>query len=176
MNTLRKIISIVWALIVVVLAYCMIAVPEFGHVVIVFVIAFGLIVKGVKYLVFYFKIAKHMVGGKAIFYYGVLYLNFEFFTGRLFYFLDVFLMIFLLGFYFFFGFVSIMRAFEMKKMDSHWKLKFCEGLGYVIVAVVGIVFIQSMLMASIIYCAGLLYSAVMGIISSFRQTSIVYIQ
>ena len=176
MNTLRKITSIVWALIVVFLAYCMIAVPEFGHVVIVFVIAFGLIVKGVKYLVFYFKIAKHMVGGKAIFYYGVLYLNLGFFTATLFDIPQIYIMIYLLGMYVFFGFISIMRAFEMKKMDSHWKLKFCEGLGYVVVAVVGIVFIQSMLVASIIYCVGLFYSAVMGIISSFRQTSIVYIQ
>lgn len=176
MNILKKVLSIVWLLVVLVLSYCMIVEPELGHIVIVFVIGVGLMLTGIKYLVFYFRMAKHMVGGKGIFYYGVMYLNLGVFTATLFDIPQVYIMLYLLGMCLFFGFISIMRSFEMKKMESHWRSKFVEGLGYIFIAILGMVFIQSMLATSIIYCAGLLYSAIMRIIASFRQTSIVYIQ
>ena len=158
------------------ISYFMITDPEVGHVVIVFVIGFGLILKGIKYLYFYFKMAKYMVGGKGIFYYGIIYLNLGIFTSTLFDIQHIYIMIYLLGMYLFWGFISIMRALEMKKMESHWKMKMIEGVGYFVIAVLGIVFINSVMAASIIYCVGLMYSAVMRIIANFRQTAIVYIQ
>ena len=176
MNTFKKILSIIWALIVIILSYFMITEPEIGHIVIVFVIAFGLIITGISYLVFYFKMAKHMVGGKGIFYYGVVYLNIGIFTLTLFDIQQLYIMIYLLSIYLFWGFITIMRALEMKKMESPWKFKLFEGLGYILIAIIGIAFIQSMMITSIIYCAGLIYSAIMRIISNFRQTAIVYIQ
>lgn len=176
MNVFKKFLSIIWALIVLLLSFIMITEPEIGHVVIVAVIAFGLIIRGIKYLTFYYKMAKHMVGGKGIFYYGVSYLNVGIFTLTLFDIEQIYIMIYLLGMYLFLGFISIMRALEMKKMDSPWKFKLIEGLGYIFIAILGAVFIHSMMLTSIIYCAGLLYSAIMRIVSSFRQTSIVYIQ
>ena len=176
MNTLRKIISIIWALIVLALSYFMITMPDIGHVVIVFVIGFGLLLTGIKYLVFYFRMAKHMAGGKGIFYYGILFVDLGLFTSTLFDIPQLYVMIYLLGIYLFWGFIAIMRALEMKKMESRWKPKLCEGIVYVLVAILGIVFIQSTTVASIIYCAGLLYSAIMRIVANFQQTSIVYIQ
>ena len=176
MNTFKKILSIVWAVVVLVLSYFMITEPEIGHVVIVFVIGLGLILTGIRYLIFYFRMAKHMVGGKGIFYYGVLLLNLGIFTATLYDIQHIYIMLYLLGIYIFKGVIAIMRSLEMKKMESYWKPKLFEGIGYIFIAVLGMIFIQSMTVASIIYCAGLLYSAIVRIISSFRQTAIVYIQ
>jgi len=120
--------------------------------------------------------AKHMVGGKGIFYYGIIFLDLGIFTATLYDIQHIYIMIYLLGIYLFLGFISIMRAMEMKKMESRYKFKLFEGVGYILIAILGIVFIQSMMLASIIYCAGLFYSAIMKIVSNFRQTSIVYIQ
>ena len=176
MKTIKRILSIIWVLVVLALSYLMIANPETGHVVIVFVIGFGLLLSGIKYLYFYFTMARHMVGGKGIFYYGVMYLNLGVFTATLYDIQQLYIMIYLLAMFVFWGFIAIMRALEMKKMDSHWKPKFLEGMGYIAIAVLGIVFIQSMTVASIIYFAVLLYSAIMKVVGNFRQTSIVYIQ
>ena len=50
---------------------------------VVAILALGLAVEGIKDIVFYFKMARHMVGGKMILIQGVIILDFGLFTASL---------------------------------------------------------------------------------------------
>ena len=176
MNTFKKIVSIVWSLIVIFLVVLIIDTPLFGYLVILLVFSIGLIVAGIKDMVFYCTMAKHMVGGKSILYRSIILLNFGIFTLTMLNIPHLYIMIYFLAVLLFSGFISIMRSMEMKKNESPWKLKLTEGIMYVLIAIVGIIFINSLEVTVYIYCAALVYSAIMRIISAFRKHAMVYIQ
>lgn len=176
MNTFKKIFSILWALIVVVLVYLIIQEPTFGYLVILAVFSLGLLISGIKDMIFYFTMAKYMVGGKSILYRSIILINFALFALTALDIPHLYIMIYFLALCLFTGFISIMRAREMKKNESSWRLKLTEGIIYILIAVMGAIFITSLEVTVYIYCVGLVYSAVMRIVSAFRRTAIVYIQ
>ena len=176
MSLFQKIMSIIFALVTLFGTVVLIMFPDLGHLVMVLIVCVFLLFSGIKYLVYYFQMAKNMVGGKAVLYRGIILCNIGIFSFTLSDIPQMYIMIYLLGLFVFFGFISIMRALEMKKLDSNWRLKFSEGLMYIVIAIVGLVFITSNDISIYICCVGLIYSSVMRIVSAFRRTAIVYIQ
>ena len=123
--------------------------------------------------------AKHMVGGKNVLYRGMIFLDLGVLAGNLFEHPAVYSLIYLSLLHLFIGAVSILRANESRKIGSSWKVKIAYGIANVLIAVIvvvcGVVFGQFRA-AVIAYGAGLIYSAILRLISAFRRTSIVYIQ
>ena len=155
----------------------MIAYPVYGISVAVLILGFSLIGKGIKNLVFYFFMSRYMVGGRSMLYIGLIVLDFGLFTLTL---LDsqlMYVMLYLFGSHAFAGAIDILRGLESKKLNSpSWKLNTSQGAVNIIMALLCIVFISSQTLIVYIYCAGLLYTAVVKIISAFRKTQIVFIQ
>ena len=74
------------------------------------------------------------------------------------------------------GFVDVTRALEAKRLSApSWKLNFSTGVVNIILAVLCIVFLRLESIAVYIYSAGLIWSAIARIITSFRKTAVVYI-
>ena len=77
------------------------------------------------------------------------------------------------------GVVSVLRANESRQHGAHWRFRLMFGITQLLLAVAvivsGIVMRQPVFTAQI-HAIGLMYSAVLMIISAFRRTAIVYIQ
>jgi uncharacterized membrane protein HdeD (DUF308 family) len=154
--------------------------PEFGYRLAALIIVFSLIYFGLRLLIYYHTMARHMVGGKAMLFLSILILDFGVFVFTIVDTPMLFLLIYLLLFHGFSGAISILRAMEVRRFSSgSWVLNLGAGilnLGIALGAVVCAVVLRSITALAYLYFAGLLYSALIRIASAFRRTEIVYIQ
>lgn len=77
------------------------------------------------------------------------------------------------------GLVSTLRANESRTYGAHWRLKMAYGVTNILIAIaviVGNAVFKEPRVTTYIYGIGLMYSAVLRIITAVRRTRIVYIQ
>lgn len=152
--------------------------PEDGYYLIAIFLSISLLISGFRSLVYYFTMARNMVGGKSMLYRAIILMDLGAFTMTAITIPKIYLICHLLISHAFSGVVDMLRAYENKKMEaSSWRLSFVYGLGNLLVAAAAFTCIlnQSTWLVVYIYCAGLAYSAVMQIVSAFRKTAIIYI-
>ena len=150
--------------------------PEFGFYLVVLIITFSLIIFGLRSLFFYFTMARHMVGGRSMLYIGIIMLDLGVFFTTLADVPKIYVVLYLLFIHAFDGVVELMRSLEARRYGSSWKLNMSSALVNIIMAVLCVVFLRSAEMLVFIYGVGLIYSAVVRIVSAFRKTAVVYIQ
>ncbi len=136
----------------------------------------ALILSGIRHLFYYFTMARYMIGGKAILYKGILLLDFGLFTGTLNDIPTVYIILYLLACHAFTGAIDVLRALEAKKLQApSWKYSMAFG-GINLLIVVGcLVFFRSTSAVVYIYSSGLIYSALVRIMSAVRRSAIAYI-
>ena len=144
------------------------------------VLCIWLFIYGIKCLIFYQTMARHMVGGRMQLYRSIILLDFGVFTMSLTTIPKAYVILYLMGVHAFSGLVDILRAREAKKMEAPaWKSNMMTGvvnLGIAIICVT-VGFIQNSVDSVVyIYAAGLVYSGIVKIVSSFKKTAIVYVQ
>jgi uncharacterized membrane protein HdeD (DUF308 family) len=154
--------------------------PRAGYALAALIIVFSMLFFGLKLLIYYQTMARHMVGGKAMLFLSILILDFGVFVFTIVDTPMLFLLIYLLLFHGFSGAISILRAMEVRRFSSgSWVLNLGAGilnLGIALGAVVCAVVLHSISALAYLYFVGLLYSAMIRIASAFRRTEIVYIQ
>ncbi|MBQ9060633.1 MAG: DUF308 domain-containing protein [Firmicutes bacterium] len=164
--------------IIIILAGCIIFVfREDAYVVIITVLGLSLVVDGVRKLVVFAKMARHMVGGRSILYRAVITLDIGLFTLSMNHVPAIILVMYLAGIHGFAGIIDILRAAESRKLQApRWKLEMSTGLVNVIMALLCLVFLKQVEVAVVIYSVGLIYSGLIRIIQAFRRTAVIYIQ
>ncbi len=151
--------------------------PSWGYLVIILILSVVMTFMGIKGLVYYFTMARFMVDGRGIFYKGVILLDFGILAGTLTDVPQYYIFLYLIAIHAFSGLVEILRAREEKEYQSRlWIMKGMHGLIDFFIAVACIVFIRYPDIAVLIYCIGVIYSAVTSILYAFRKTRFVYIQ
>ncbi len=140
---------------------------EQGISLVAFVLSLLLIAYGVRVTWFYFRMARHMVGGKMMLCQGILLLDIGLFS------------VSLLAVFAFSGGIDILRALEAKRYGApSWKLKLISGCVTIAAAaaigIAGFCF-GSPELAVYGYCVSLLYLAVVRLIAAFRKTAVIYI-
>lgn len=150
--------------------------PELGCALIVLILGVSASLKGLGMLIYYFSMARHMVGGKSVLYQGIIILDFGLFTIG---FADIpgqYIMVYLLLGHLFYGLVGVLRAMEIrkKKMGS-WRFKLLSSAGDIALAVLCLVQINSARTMVAVYCLGVLWAAIGRIVSAFRRTAVVYV-
>lgn len=154
--------------------------PEDSYILIAFFLSVSLILSGIRALVYYFSMARHMVGGQTMLYKGLIILDLGLFTWTLTDIPQLYVILYLLICHAFAGAVDIMRAMESRRFDSPtWKGNMISGLVNISVATVSVIFgffVHSPDSIIYIYSACLVYSAFVRIVSAFRKTAIIYIQ
>ena len=177
MTKLRRIGNILLGLLMIAGSILLNMFTEDAYPVIVFLLAVSLLLYGIRMFVFYFRMARHMVGGRAMLYRAVIAVDLGIFTMSL---TDVpllYVMLYLAGVHGFAGAIGILRSNEARKLQApSWRLNLVHGIINVIMAILCLVFLKSIETAVLIYTIGLAYSGVMRIVSSARNTAIVYIQ
>ena len=164
---------------------CMFAVALFfflypsdnAYQIVVGILSVGLAIAGIKDIVFYFTMARHMVGGKMILIQGVIIFDFAMISGSLTDVPKIYILLYLIGIHAFSGAIEIMRAMEARRtVDGPWKIKFSHGIVNLILAIACLIFIRQSNTALIIYSMGLMYSAVVRLFDAFRKKAFVVIE
>ncbi len=178
MSVTQRIKRILLGLMMLLAAIAFLVLPEDGtYSIIIALLALGLAIRGIKDIAFYFTMARHMVGGKMILFQGVVVLDFALFTGSLHDVPKIYILLYLVGIHAFSGAIEILRALEAKRtVGGPWKMKMGHGLINLGLALTCLIFLHSTSTAVIIYSIGLLYSAIVRIISGFRRTAFVVIE
>nr|WP_297764237.1 DUF308 domain-containing protein [uncultured Butyrivibrio sp.] len=177
MTNIQKINNVVLGIISIAVAIYMIIDPQDGYLLMLFILSFSLAFRGLKELFYFFTMGRHMVGGRLSLYKGVFLLDIGFFTGSLIDIPKTYVMIYLVIINAFAGLVEILRVMETRRYGSKsWKLKFSHGIINILLAVFCIVFIKHQRTVILVYALGLIYSALIRIVSAFRKTAFIFIQ
>lgn len=170
MTLFQKIKSCLAAALMMAIIFILLFLEINGPMVIMLILGISLLLSGLKDLIYFFAMARYMVDGRIILYKSILYLDLGAFTISMFDINPIYIMVYLLILCVFYGFLSIMRAREIKRLGSStsWIFKLSEGIVYIVVAVLGLIFIRNQNVAIIIYCAALFFSAVNKIIVAFK--------
>lgn len=177
MTKVKRITSFLSGLIIILFSILLFLDPRGSYSIIILVLALTLFIRGIRLFVYYFSMARHMVGGRTILYQAVIVLDIGIFTLSLTNVPLIYFILYLVMIHGISGVIDMLRALEVKRNESQsWKLNFCSGIINVLMAALCLVFIKSVLTAVMIYAAGLFYSGLIRIIQSFRKTAIVYIQ
>ena len=177
MNSIQRLMNFFISLAMILGSILMIINPEKGYVVITVILSLGLVFSGIGSILYYFKMARHMVGGKIIFIRGIIVFDLGLFTYSISDIPKIYVLMYLLIIHGFSGLVEILRAIEGKNNgQKRWKLKLSHGVLDFSLALVCLFVIHSVQFTVMIYCFGVFYSALVRMASAFRKTEIVYIQ
>ena len=172
----QRIKEIMQALLMIAVAVSLFQDQVDGILIILAVLSVVYTLRGIGTLIYYFTMARFMVGGRSLLYTGMIMLDFGMLTGTL---TDVphhIILLYLASVHAFSGFVKIMRSRETGRFGGSWKIKMFHGILDIAAALACIVFIKRYEAAIIIYASGMIYSGILHFISAFRKTKFVYIQ
>lgn len=173
MNKLKIVYNIITTLLMILAAVVIMLEGEYGYLIVLVILAVSLLVFAIRQIIYYFSLARHMVGGKIIFIEGVILLDLALFTFSVNTIPQQYVMIYMLLYFGFSGVVDILRAFEEKKMKApRWSLKLIQGIIVILVAVAGMIFSKSQDVVSLIFGIGLIYSAVLRMVNVFRKEAL----
>ena len=178
MNSIQRIKKFLSGLAMLLGSLLLIVEPEEGYYIIAFLLSISLLLTGVRALVYYFTMARNMVGGKSILYRALILTDLGIFTLTTITIPKIYLICHLLISHAFSGLVDMLKAVEDKKLQaSSWRMSFLYGLGNLLTAVAAFVCVlnQSTELVVDIYCIGLAYSGMMQMAASFHKTAIIYI-
>ena len=176
MTKWQRLSMILKALLMIAAALLLIVMEEDAGYFLLGMLSIYLTVFAVRELIYYFSMARFMVGGKYIFYRGILTLDLGVFSGTLTALPSFMVLVFLAAMLGFSGAVNIMNAMDAKKMGAHWRLKAGFGLGSILLAFLSLFFIRSSEDIFLICSAALVYHAIGRILIAMRPTAIVSIQ
>ena len=180
MSRIGRILNVIAALFMIAVAVLMFYLDAIhGLRLVLLVIQAGMTLRGLRAIVYYLSMARHMVGGKNVLFRGMIFLDLGIFAGMIFSHPAVYILIYISILHIFTGTVSVLRANESRKIGSSWRLKMAFVITNILLALIvvicGIAF-GRLRIAVWVYSIGLIYSSVLSIISSCRHTEIVYIQ
>lgn len=146
-----------------------------NFVVLFFCIAF--IISGIRYLVFFFQMSRHMIGGINQLIAGVLLIDMGLVASMVSGKPNIYVALYLIAINLFTGIVSTYRAtLARKRGDRNWGFRFVRGMLCILLAIGCIIFIKSDEYLISLYSFSLIVSGVMGMVEAFRPTDVVYIQ
>ena len=159
------------------LGIIMLAYPDYGYRVVLFVIGLYLMISGYQNLFYFFSMARFMVDGRLILVKAVILLDFGFLAGSLTDVPRIYILIYLMILHTFMGIVEVLRSLEEKQLGAHsWKLKMAHGIINLSIVILCIVFIANNNTVVIIFSTGLIYSSIIRIITGFRKSSFLYVK
>lgn len=175
MGKLHRIANVLIGLATIFCGLVLIAEPRIGIHLIIILLSISLTIYGLRTLVFYITMARHMVGGMRMLYVSIIALDLGLFSVTLLESSPIYLAFFLSAVLIFDGGMGLMRALEARKLHAPYRMQLFTSITTVIVALLCLVFLRSPEALTYAYSAALCYSACLRIASALKNTDIVYI-
>jgi len=179
MTSMQRVKKILLALLMLLCCVILVMYPGPGFYLVAVIVSVSLIVYGLRMLLYYLTMARHMVGGKTVFYIGVIVFDLGIFILTTADNPKLFVVIYLLVAHAFSGLMAVLRAHEAKSYSSPgWKWILLGGIANLVIAVLAVIAwlsLRSETDLAYLYAASLFYSAGIQIVSACKKTAIVYI-
>lgn len=180
MTKLQRFNSFAGGLLTVLLGLLLYEAPYMGTDIIALILAVSLMILGVKNLIFYAAMSRHMVGGKVSLFYGLILTDLGIYLYSIKDFSPMYVMLYLLVIYSFYGATDIVLALQARKLKSRsWRIKLLTGIGNLSLGILAMVFGltgETVFNVIYIYALGLAYTGIMRMANAFRRTAVPYIQ
>lgn len=171
----KRVLNVISGVVMLLCSVGMMLYPDDGYVFVVLFVDISLLLYGLRMLVYYFTMARFMVGGIATFYKSIIAIDFGMFVFSIDSIPQKYAMLYLIFCMAFSGVVDILRAMESRRISAPWRLHISYGMLKFVTAVICLFFLSSVKVLTYIYCIGLVHSAVLAFINAFRKSAIVYI-
>lgn len=175
MTAAKRFLNVLYALVMLLGCFVMVMDPDDGYALVIMFLDITLLFYGLRLLVYYFTMARYMVGGIATFYKSIIAIDLGLFVFSLDQLPQKYAMLYLVSVLAFSGAVDILRSIESRRMRGPWKLHIIYGALKLGTAITCLFFLNSVRLVTILYCVGLLHSAALMLINAFRKTAIVYV-
>lgn len=177
MSKTRRVFNIIAAIFMIQSALILMLVPDIAFRLISMFVGLILVYYGARYLIYYLTHAQHMIGGKWLFLVGLIMFDMGVFATTLYNQAQAILIVYVVAAHLVAAGLNIVRAVGNKRDNNPgWKIDLAQGIGNIAQVVLCLVFINYVEIPVFIYCAGVIYSAVLLIIQSCKKTAIVYVQ
>ncbi len=176
MTIWKKLQKILFGIVMILVGVALFVFGEDAYMIIIAIFSLSLELMGIRFLWFYIRMARHMVGGRSILFRGILFLDAGIFTGSLVWVPRIYVLVYLAGTLAFSGLVNIVGANEARGLHGRWRFKAFEGVGKVLIALCVLLFMRSGEEVVDICAAGFIFSAIMNIASAFRRQQVITIQ
>lgn len=151
--------------------------PQDGCLVIAAGLTVALIARGLSMLLYYLTMARYMVGGKDLLFRGIIILDLGAFTLTVIDEPRVYIVLYVVGYYLFAGFVNILHCLEDRRLGSPaWRINLFQGIVDICITAACLASFRSYRLLILIFCGGLIYSGILLIIDAFRRIDVVYVQ
>lgn len=141
-----------------------------GYYLVLSILLLGLTVSGIRKIVYYLTMARHMVGGWRILFQGVITLNMGVFTLSLSSVSVQYVMLYLVGINLFNGLVNVLRGLEARRAQApSWPVNLAAGITIIALSAAGLFYSGSMWIASALYCLTLAYTGVFRLAKGLRK-------
>lgn len=177
MTRIQRLENIIIAVLLLLAATALFVLPDKGYILIFIFVALSGLFQSVKLIIYYFTMARFMVGGRRVLLRAVICFDLAAVTLSFTVIPEIYVMIYLVGGMIFLNGIDIFKAIEARKYgSSHWVGGMVAGIGGVVFAVVCLINYQSPVLAGYIFAAELIYAAGVRLVECFRRTEVVYIQ
>ncbi len=177
MSVASRIVKILSGLLIIAGAIILWKVPEIGRLVIILLLGATLLVIGIASLIYYFTMARHMVGGKDTFYKGLIMVDIGLLSLSFSSIPPTIVMVYLVAVFGIAGVLRLLRGLEAKKKQaSGWYRRVISGIAYLGITALCQIFIQNNEVWPKIFAIGLMFIGAERIVSSFYRSKIVYVQ
>ncbi len=180
MTSVQRVKKVLAGILMLVCCFALVTDPETGFYFVALILSVSLFLYAARSLIYYFTMARHMVGGKSILFRGIIVLDLAVFTFSMVDDPKLYIILYLLGIHAFAGLMGILRALEARRFRSpSWRRSMLSGAVNLVIAVLAVIaglFLPGTHDLVYLYAGCLFYSAWTQIVSAFRKTAIVYIQ
>lgn len=175
MTKWQKLRNILLAASMILIGVAMLVFGEKTYMGIIGIFSLTLEIMGLHMLWFYFRMARHMVGGRNILFRGILFFDFGIFTGSLVWVPRAYVLMYLAGTLAFSGVVNLLGATESRRIQSSWRFKTFQGVVKILFSIICLIFMRSGARVVYICAVGFIFSAVMNIANTFRRQQVITI-
>ena len=177
MSKKKRVWNIIVAIFMIQSALFLMIIPEIAFMIIAMFVGMMLTFRGIKFLFYYSTHACHMIGGKKILLVGLLMFDVGIFSISLIDQAQMIMIFYVVAIHLVAAVLNFARAVS-NRCDGNpgWKIDLAQGIGNVAQVVLCLIFAGFVEIPVFIYCAGVIYSAILKIISSCKKTAIVYVQ
>lgn len=176
MSSIRRFFKIIYGMLLILSAVLLLIKPKEAAIYVILVLDIALLIYGLRMFVYYFTMARFMVGGIVTLYKSIIVIDFGlfiFYLDNLPYRLMMLYLVAIMGLH---SITTILGSFEMKRVENrNWKIRLAYGVITMMLAIGSLFMFETENIVTIIFCIGLINSAFYNIVAAFRKSAIIYI-
>lgn len=177
MSGIRRLSKLIYAIFMLIGSVLLLVYPKEGYFFVVLIIDITLLIYGIRMLIYYFALARYMVGGIMTFYKSIIVLDFGMFMFNLDETPYKLVMLYLAVVMIFNAIITILGALDSKRLDvPGWSRRLAYGVVKMVLALGCLFLWNNMEVVTYVYSIALIHTALYNIATALKKSAMVYIK